>query len=131
MLSRTLRAGLVAGTLVVALSLGGCLTLDPTVEGSIDGSAVFEDVSATERWAGAGVRVRMSLRSTAEAGNVTTISVVRADGQTHQTVSVDPGQRTVVLALPANQQVTVVAYDGVAGRTIETRTITASGDRVP
>lgn len=120
---------LLVTTLVVAL-LGGCLTLGPTVDGPFEDSTVFERVTPTESWSGPGVRVTATLRSTPDASDVTTISVIRADGQPYHTTSLDPGQSTVVFSLPADERVTIVASNSVNSTTIETLNVTTGGDRV-
>ena len=121
---------LLAATVVVALSLGGCLTLDPSVSGPAEESAVFERIAATESWAGSGVRVNATLKSTPEAGEVTSISVVRDDGRTYRTHTVDPGQSTLILSLPANERVRIVASNTVNSTTVETLNVSTGGDRL-
>lgn len=112
------------------LAFGGCLTVGPTAEADTSGSAVFESVSATESWSGTGVRTQVTLKSTPEAGTVTTISVVEASGRTFRTTKLDPGQTTVILSLPAHANVTLVASDSVNSSTVGTLNVTTGGDRV-
>lgn len=127
---RRFRRLLLAAAVVVSLALGGCLTLDPSVTAETGDSAVFERISATESWAGAGVRVEATLKPTPEASEVTSVSVVRDDGRTYRTHSLDPGQSTLVLSLPANERVTVVASNTVNSTTVETLNVTTGGDRL-
>lgn len=121
----------VALVVVCAVSLGGCLTVGPTVTADVDNSTVFERLSPTESWAASGVRVEATLRSTPEASNVTTITVVREDGRTFQSTTVDPGQSTVVFAVPAGQNVTLVASNSVNSTLIENLTVRTGGTRIP
>ncbi|MFC5971082.1 hypothetical protein ACFPYI_07030 [Halomarina salina] len=127
---RTAERLLLAATVVVALSLGGCLTLDPAVSAETGDSAVFERITATEPWAGSGVRVNATLKSTPEAGEVTSISIVQDDGRTFRTHTVDPGQSTLILSLPANERVTIVASNTVNSTTVETLNVSTGGDEL-
>ena len=122
---------LLAATVVCSLALGGCLTLDPTVSADTDDSAVFEDLSVTESWSGSSVRVNATLRSTPEATNVTTITVIRANGRPYETKSVESGQSTVILTLPSNADATVVASNSVNATTVDTLNVTTGGNRLP
>lgn len=124
------RRVLLSAVLVVALTAGGCLTIDPTVSADTNNSTVFESVSATEPWSGPGVRVNATFESTPEAGNVTTITVIRENGQTYQTISVDAGQTSVILSLPANAKSTLVASNSVNSTTIEELNVTTGGNRI-
>ena len=122
---------LLAAMVVCSLALGGCLTLDPTVSTDTDDSAVFEDLSVTESWSGSSVRVNATLRSTPEATNVTTITVIRANGRPYETKSVESGQSTVILTLPSNADATVVASNSVNATTVDTLNVTTGGNRLP
>ena len=122
---------LLAAMVVCSLTLGGCLTLDPTVSADTDDSAVFEDLSVTESWSGSSVRVNATLRSTPEATNVTTITVIRANGRPYETKSVESGQSTVILTLPSNADATVVASNSVNATTVDTLNVTTGGNRLP
>ena len=122
---------LLAAMVVCSLALGGCLTLDPTVSADTDDSAVFEDLSVTESWSGSSVRVNATLRSTPEATNVTTITVIRANGRPYETKSVESGQSTVILTLPSNADATVVASNSVNATTVDTLNVTTGGNRLP
>ncbi|ELZ33378.1 hypothetical protein C474_04840 [Halogeometricum pallidum JCM 14848] len=121
---------LAAFLVVCSVAFGGCLTVGPTAEADTSDSAVFERVSATEPWSGTGVRTRVTLKSTPEAGTVTTISVVEASGRTFRTTELDPGQTTVILSLPAHANVTLVASDSVNSSTVGTLNVTTGGERV-
>jgi hypothetical protein len=121
---------LLAAMVVCSLALGGCLTLDPTVSADTDDSAVFEDLSVTESWSGSSVRVNATLRSTPEATNVTTITVIRANGRPYETKSVESGQSTVILTLPSNADATVVASNSVNATTVDTLNVTTGGNRL-
>jgi hypothetical protein len=122
---------LLAAVLVCSLVLGGCLTLSPTVSADTSDSAVFEDLSPTESWSGAGIRVNATLRSTSAASNVTTITVVQENGRTYETVEVDSGQSTVILTLPPNARATLVASNSVNSTTIEELNVTTGGTEIP
>ncbi len=120
----------VATILVFTLSLSGCVTVDPVVTADTSDSTVFKQVSATEPWSGSGVRTEATLRPSDEAKNVTTITVIKENGRTFQTTSVDSGQTTVILSLPAHQNVTLVASNSVNSTTIEKLNVTTSGDKI-
>jgi hypothetical protein len=122
---------LVAAMVVCSLAFGGCLTLDPTVSADTNDSVVFERISVNESWATQRVRASATLASSPEAGNVTQITVIKANGKTSSTVNTDPGQTSVALQLPANGNSTLVASDTVNGTTIEKLNVTTGGNRLP
>lgn len=121
---------ILAMLVVFSLSLGGCLTLNPSVSADTSNSTVFKSVSATEPWSGPGVRVNATLRSSNDAGNVTTLTVIEENGRTYQTISVGSGQTTVILSLPAHQNATIVASNSVNSTTIEKLNVTTGGDKI-
>jgi hypothetical protein len=127
---RSLRRVLVAALLVCSLASGGCLTLDPTISADTNDSAVFESISVSESWASQRVRAKATLAATPSAGNVSQITVVTASGETFSTVNTDPGQTSIVLELPANQNSTLVASDPVNGTTIEKLNVTTGGNKL-
>lgn len=122
---------LVAAVVLVSLTFGGCLTLNPSVMANTDDSTVFESFSISESWASQRVRVSATLTSSSDAGNVTQITVVKQNGKTFSTVEIDPGQTSVVLELPANQNVTLVASDTINGTTIEKLNVSTGGNEIP
>lgn len=124
------RKVLLAAIVVVSLALGGCLTLSPSVTADADDSDVFESVSVSEPWSSQRIQASATLASSPEAGNVTQLTVVTADGSSLSTVSVDPGQTSVTLQLPANANATIVASDTVNGTTIEKLNVTTTGNKV-
>jgi hypothetical protein len=128
---RSLRRVLVATLLVCSLAVGGCLTLDPTVSTDVDDSAVFESVSVSESWASQRIRASATLAATPEAANVTQITVIEENGKTFSTVNTAPGQTSVVLQLPPNENATLVASDTVNGTTIEKLNVTTGGRTLP
>ena len=89
--------------LVFGLSFSGYLTLSPSIAANTSESTVFDTFSSDEPWAGQHVRVNATLRSTPDAGNVTTISVIDENGRQYSTVEVTSGQTTVTLWGPTNQ----------------------------
>jgi hypothetical protein len=121
---------LLAAVVVCSLAFSGCLTIDPAVDTETADSAVFEELSTTEPWSTSAVRVNATLRSTPAAANVTTITVILPNGRAYETTSVEPGQSTVILTLPANTEVTLVASNSANSTTIGTLNVTASGNRV-
>ena len=129
-MSRALRRLLLAAAVVVALAFSGCLTLGPTVSADTGNSTVFESVSATESWSGPGVRVNATLESTPQAQNVTTLTVIKQNGRAYETVSVDPGQTTVVFTVPAGESATIVASNSVNSTTIEELNVSTGGNRL-
>ena len=124
------RRALLAVVLVVALSTSGCLTLDPTVSANVGESTVFDSLTATEPVTGPGVRVNATLSSTPDASNVTTITIIKENGRTYGTTSVDSGQSTVILSLPANSNATIVASNSVNSTTIEELNVTTGGNKL-
>ena len=121
---------LVALLLVFSLTFSGCLTLSPSVMTDTSTSSVFESLSTDEPWSGQHVRVNATLRSTPDAGNVTTISIIGESGQPYSTVSLDSGQTTVFLWVPTNQNSTLVASNSVNSTTLDTVNVTPGGNRV-
>jgi hypothetical protein len=121
---------LVAVMVVCSLAFGGCLTLDPTVSADTNDSAVFESLSVNESWAGQQVRVSATLASTPEAGNVSQITVIKQNGKTVSTATLDPGQTSVYLTLPAHQNVTLVASDTENATTIEKLNASTGGNKL-
>ncbi|EMA43862.1 hypothetical protein [Halococcus saccharolyticus] len=121
---------LVAAMVVLVFAFGGCLTLEPSITTETSDSSVFDGLSATEPWTGSGVRVNATLRSTGDAGNVTQITVIKANGRSFQTIPVDPGQTTVIFTVPANQNSSIVASNTANSTTIETVNVTADGNEV-
>ncbi|AUV83826.1 hypothetical protein C2R22_00390 [Salinigranum rubrum] len=119
-------------TTIVACSLvfSGCLTLSPTVSADTNNSTVVEHISATEPWSGPGIRTKISLKSSDNGSNVTTITAIEEDGQTFQSTQVDAGQTTVILSLPAHQDAILVASNSVNSTTIEKLNVTTSGRKV-
>lgn len=124
------RTVLLTALIIFGLSFSGCLTLSPSVAANTSESTVFDTFSSDEPWAGQQVRVNATLRSTPDAGNVTTISIIKKNGQQYSTVEVASGQTTVTLWVPTNQNSTVVASNSVNSTTIDTLNVTASGDQV-
>ncbi|KTG09374.1 hypothetical protein AUR64_16475 [Haloprofundus marisrubri] len=119
---------LLALSVTVALVSGGCLGFNPSVTAETNDSAVFESISPTEQWSGSGVRVSAELKSTPEARNVTTITILSEDGSQYSTVERAPGETSVVFSLPLNQNSTIVSSNNVNSTTIESLNVTTSGD---
>lgn len=119
----------IAVVAVCSLAFSGCLTLNPTVSADTNDSAVFKSMSVNESWASQRVRVKATLASSPAAENVSQITVVTASGKTFSTVNTDPGQTSVVLELPANQDTTLVTSDPVNGTTIEKLNATTDGNK--
>ncbi len=120
---------LVAALVVCGLAFSGCLTLDPTVSAT-DNSTVFESLSVSEPWASGQIRVNATLTSSPDAGNVTQITVIRENGEPFSTVAVEPGQTTVQLTLPANQNATLVSSDTINGTTLDTLNVSTGGNKL-
>lgn len=121
------RSVLLATLLVVSLTFSGCLTLSPSVTAETNTSSVFETLSTDTPWAGQHVRVNATLKSTPEASNVTTISVIKENGQSYTTVSVASGETTVVLWVPTDQNATLVASNSANSTTLDTLNVTTNG----
>jgi hypothetical protein len=124
------RQVLVVVLVVGCLSLGGCLTLNPSVTPETTNSTVFETFSINESWASQRIQTSATLTASPAAKNVTQITVVGENGKTFSTRTVDPGQTTVILQLPPNQNVTLVASDTVNGTTVATLNVTTSGNKI-
>ena len=124
----TIRRQVLVTVLVIGLlALGGCLTYNPSVSMETTTSNVFETVSVNESWASGRIRATAHLTSSPVAGNVTQITVIGENGKSFSTSSVDPGQTSVLLRLPPNQHVTLVASDTINGTTLATLNVTTSG----
>lgn len=124
------RMVLLATLLVVSLTFSGCLTLNPSATPETNNSTVFERLAVDEPWAGQQIRATATLASSPAAGNVTQITVINENGKTFSSTMVDPGQTTVLLELPTNQNATLVASDNINGTTIEKLNVTTSGDTI-
>lgn len=122
------RQVLVAVLVIGSVTLGGCLTYNPSVTPETTNSTVFETVSVNESWASGRIRATARLTSSPAAGNVTQITVIRENGESFSTTPVDPGQTTAVLYLPPNQNATLVASDTINGTTIATLNVTTNGN---
>lgn len=124
------RQVLVAVLVIGSVTLGGCLTLNPSVTPETSNSTVFKNFSVTESWASQRVQTTATLTSSPATKNVTQITVIGENGKTFSTRRVDPGQTTIILQLPPNQNATLVASDTINGTTIETLNVTTSGNKL-
>lgn len=115
---------------VGSLTLGGCLTLNPTVTPETTDSSVFKKLTINESWASQRIQTTATLTGSSAADNVTQITVIGENGKTFSTRQVDPGQTTVILQLPPNQNATLVASDTINGTTIETLNVTTGGNKL-
>lgn len=115
---------------VGSLTLGGCLTLNPTVTPETTDSSVFKKLTINESWASQRIQITATLTGSSAADNVTQITVIGENGKTFSTRRVDPGQTTVILQLPPNQNATLVASDTINGTTIETLNVTTGGNKL-
>lgn len=122
--ARTLLAGLLVGSLVFS----GCLATDPAVVADTGDSTVFSEFSVDESWATNHVKTNATLRSTPAAGDVTTIVVIKQNGNVYASEQVAAGQTAVSLPLPTNQSATIVASNSVNSTTIETLNVSTTGD---
>ena len=127
---RPLTRTLLAVALVGALAFSGCLTLDPSLTANTANSTVFESVSVNESWATQRVRANATLTNSSDAANVTQITVINEAGRTFSTTETSPGQTSVILQFPANQNATLVASDTVNGTTIEKLNVTTGGNEI-
>ncbi len=116
---------------VVVVASSGCLTLGPSIAADTGESAVFESLSVEEPWASGHVRVNATLASTPAAGNVTTITIIGADGRKYDTVSVASGQSVVSLWIPTNRNATLVSSNSVNSTTLDTLNVSTGGNRLP
>lgn len=131
MRSTARRQVLVTVLVVGSLMVGGCLTLDPTVGVDTANATVFKNASTTEPWVSGRVGTSITLTDNATTTqDVTKLAVISKSGSTFDTVMLDSGQTSATVYVPANQNATIVAIDTVNGTVIETRTITASGNKV-
>jgi hypothetical protein len=122
---------LVSLLVVSSLGLGGCLTLNPTVGVDTDNSTVFKDASTSEPWVSGRVKVSITLASNATTTqDVSKLAVISASGSDFDTVTLDSGQTSATVYVPANQNATLVAIGTTNGTTIETRTIRTGGNKI-
>ena len=129
-LENSRRVRVLALIAVFGLMLSGCLTLSPSLTADTSGSAVFESLTTDEPWAGNHVRVNATLRSSPEASNTTTITVIGENKQEYTTISVASGQTTVPLWIPTNEDLTLVASNSINSTTTGTLNVTSSGNQV-
>jgi hypothetical protein len=128
MRSTARRQVLVIVLVIGSVMVGGCLTLNPSVTPETTESSVFRDVSTTESWASGRIRTTVHLTSSSDAKNVTQITIIGENGKTFSTRQVDPGQTTVVLQLPPNENATLIASDTINGTTLATLNVTTGGN---
>jgi hypothetical protein len=121
---------LVVVLVIGSLMLGGCLTLNPSVTPETTDSTVFKNFSINESWTSQRIQTTATLSSSPAAKNVTQITVIGENGKTFSKRQVDPGQTTVILQLPPNENATLVASDTVNGTTIATLNVTTSGNKI-
>lgn len=121
---------LVAVLVIGSVAVGGCLTLNPSVTPETNNSSVFKNFTVNESWASQRVQTTIHLTSSSVAKNVTQITVIGENGKTFSMRQVDPGQTTVILQLPPNETVTLVASDSINGTTLATLNVTTGGDNV-
>jgi hypothetical protein len=124
------RRALVVVLVIIGLSFSGCLTLSPTVTPETSDSTVFENVSASESWSSQRIRATVRLTSAPAAGDVNQITVIGENNKTFSKRNLDPGQTKVVIQLPTDGNVTLVASDTVNGTTIATLNVTTGGNDI-
>ncbi|EMA52104.1 hypothetical protein [Halococcus thailandensis] len=102
-MARSRRRFLAALPIAVGLDLGGCLTLDPTINADTAGSAVFEEIATDESWASGRVRASITLAANATSDqDVTDLTVTTESGTSFDSTSVSNSQtRGHTLYLPA------------------------------
>lgn len=118
---------LLATVLICVLVLSGCLSVSPSVRIATNDSAVFDELTIDEPWASNHVWVNTTFTSTPSASNVTTVSVIQENGRVFSTQQVVSGQTNVLLALPTNQNATLVASNAANSTTIEKTNISITG----
>ena len=62
--------------------------------------------------------------------DVSKLAVIAESGKTFDSVTLDSGQTSASVYVPANQNATLVAIGTTNGTTIETRTITTDGNKI-
>jgi hypothetical protein len=127
-----LRAGAGAGASALAVGLGGCLTRHPRVRtDGVDASNVFEDVTVDESLVGKRAALSVSLEpgATTEIG-VRRIVSISQGGSNYHAVSVESGQTSLQLYVPARQRVQVTATDN-NGKTVATVSVRLTGETLP
>lgn len=131
-MTRSRRRFLAALPPAAALTLGGCLTLSPTVSANTDDSAVFEEITTSEPWVSGRVKTSVTLASNATSEqSVTDLSVTTESGKSFDSTTVASGQTSgLTLYLPAGENATITATDSVNGTTIETHTVETGGDEL-
>lgn len=122
---------LVVLAIVLVSGLGGCLTVSPTVSMQTDDSTVFKNVSTTEPWVSGRMKASVTLTSDATTTEgVTKLVVISESGSDFDTATLEGGQTSVIVYLPANQNATIAAVDTVNGTVVETRTVTTGGNKI-
>ena len=131
-MTRSRRRFLAVLPLAAGLGLGGCLTLDPTVNADTEGSAVFEEIATDEPWASGRVRASITLAANATSEqDVTDLTVTSESGKNFDSTTVSSGQtRGLTLYLPAGENATITATDSINGTTIESRRVETGGDEL-
>lgn len=131
-MTRSRRRFLATLPLAAGIGLGGCLTLDPTVDADTAGSAVFETISTDESWASGRVRASVTLAANATSEqDVTDLTVTTESGKSFDSTTVSSGQsRGLTLYLPAGENATITATDSINGTTIESQRVETGGDEL-
>jgi hypothetical protein len=120
---------LLAISLICLLAFSGCLSVDPSVS-TTSNERVFENFAVDEPWASNQVWVNTTLSSTPAAANVTTITVIQENGRHFSTQEVAAGQTSIYLALPPNQNATLVATNSENSTTIQKMNVRISSTKL-
>jgi hypothetical protein len=121
---------LVTVVMLISIGLGGCITTNPAVQADTSNSTVFEQFSAAEPWTSGKVRTSTTLSYNATRSlGITDIVVINERGTVVSTSTINAGQTSVILMLPVNQNVTVVAMNDT-GYAIENQTVTTTGQTI-
>ena len=121
------RRTLLIAILTCMFVFSGCLSVDPSVRPAANDSVVFEEFTVDESWASNHVWVNTTLTSTPAASNVTTVSIIRENGQVFSTHQVTSGQTNVLLTLPTNRNATLVASNTANSTIIEKTNVSVTG----
>lgn len=126
------RRAVLAGVATAPLGLAGCITVSPTVEADLSGSAVFEDVSVSEPWVNGLLEATVSLRPGAtREQSVRELAVTTESGSRLWAGDVSPTQTSVSSVLLPEQGTATLAAADNTGKFVEALTVRVSGTRIP
>ncbi len=122
--------GVVLTTLLVISA--GCVTVNPAIESSSNGSNVFKNVTTSNEWGTSSIHASITLspNATTEMG-VSRLNVITSSGSSFYSTTVDSGQTSVSMPLPSGGSAQIIAVNTINGSVVDTYNITVTGSSYP